>query len=92
MCVHTSHQPYAYHVLRYTHDNEHMRTHNAIHNIFAAITQDVDFHMGGKQLYTLPLTMFNSSHQQIDIMFIKNEIRTLVNIIIVDLTHVDLRP
>jgi hypothetical protein len=35
---------------------------------------------------------FKSSHQHVDIVFIKNEIRTLIYIVIVNPTHVDLLP
>jgi hypothetical protein len=40
--------------------------------------------MGQKQLHALPSTTFNSSHQQTDIVFSKDDIRTLTNIIIAD--------
>jgi hypothetical protein len=34
------------HLLRCVHGNEHIGTHDAICNTFAAIAQDVGFHMG----------------------------------------------
>ncbi len=37
-----------------------------------------------------PLVTFNSSHQQIDIVFIKDGICTLVYFVIIDLTHADI--
>jgi len=36
--------------------------------------------------------MFNSSHWQVDIMFTKDGIRTLIDIVVVDPTWVDLFP
>jgi hypothetical protein len=50
------------HFLHYAHGNERIKTHDAIHDTFATITQDVGFHVGREQLYALPLTTFNSFH------------------------------
>jgi hypothetical protein len=36
------------HLLRCVHSNERTRTHDAIHDTFAAIAQNVGFHMGRK--------------------------------------------
>jgi hypothetical protein len=49
------------HFLCCAHGNERTKTHDAICNTFVAITQDVGFHMGQKQLHALPSTTFNSS-------------------------------
>jgi hypothetical protein len=49
------------HFLWCAHGNERTETHDAIHDTFAAIMQDVSFHMGRKQLHVLPSTTFNSS-------------------------------
>jgi hypothetical protein len=78
------------HLLCYTHGNKCTRTHDAIHDTFVAIVQDVGFHVGQKQLYVFPSTMFNSFHQQINIVITKNGIRTLIDITIVDPTQADL--
>jgi hypothetical protein len=51
------------HLLHCAHDNKHMGTRDVIRNTFAAITQDVSFHVGQEQLHALPSTMFNSSRQ-----------------------------
>jgi hypothetical protein len=48
MCVHTSINPMGIHLLHCAHGNEHTRTHDAICDIFAAITQNVSFHVGRK--------------------------------------------
>jgi hypothetical protein len=42
--------------------NEHIRTHDAIRDTFAAIAQDADFHVGQEQLHALLSTTFNSFH------------------------------
>jgi hypothetical protein len=34
------------HLLRYAHGNEHMRTHDEVHDTFVATLQNVGFHMG----------------------------------------------
>ncbi len=41
------------HLLHCSHGNERTRTHDVICNIFATIVQDVNFHMGQKQLHFL---------------------------------------
>jgi hypothetical protein len=80
------------HLLHCVHGNKHTRTHDAIHNIFAAIAWNVGFHMGRKQLHAFPSTTFNSFHWQIDIVFTKYGIHTLGNIVIVNIMWVDLFP
>jgi hypothetical protein len=50
------------HLLHYAHGNECTRTHDAIHNTFAAIMRDVSFHVGQKQLHLLFSTTFNFSY------------------------------
>jgi hypothetical protein len=77
MCVHTSHRPYGYLPLMLcVHDNKRIGTHDAIHDPFATIMRDINFHVGRKQLYALPSTTFNSSHQGVNIVFTKNDIPT----------------
>jgi hypothetical protein len=80
------------HLLCCTHGNNCTKTHDAIHDTFVAITQDVGFHVGQKQLYVFPSTMFHSFLQQINIVLTKNGIRTLVDITIVDPTQANLLP
>jgi hypothetical protein len=69
-----------------------MGTHNAIYNTFVAIAQNVNFHLGQEQLHAFFSTMFNSTYQQVDIVLTKDDIRILVNIVIVDPTQMDLLP
>jgi hypothetical protein len=78
------------HLLHYAHDNEHRNTRDVICNNFVAIVRDVGFYVARKQLHTLSSTMFHSSCQQIDIVLTKNGIHTLVDVVIVDLTQLDL--
>jgi hypothetical protein len=91
MCTH----PIDYmgvHLLHCTHDNERTGTHDAICNTFVAITWDVGFHVGHKQLCVIPSTTFNSFRQRINIMFTKYGIHTLADIIIADPTWANLLP
>ncbi len=78
------------HLLCCTHSNKCTRTHDVIHNTFVAIAQDVGFHVGQKQLYVFPSTMFNSFHQRSNIVITKTGICTLINITIIDPTRADL--
>jgi hypothetical protein len=80
------------HVLCCVHGNERITTHGIVHNTFATIAQDVGFHVGWKQLHVLLLIMFNSSHQRIDIVLTKDNIPTLVDIVIVYPTRTDYFP
>jgi len=61
-------------------------------NNFATIAWDVNFHMGQEQLHALLSIMFNSSRWQVDIVFTKDGIHTLIDIVIADLIRVDLFP
>jgi hypothetical protein len=54
--------------------------------------QNVGFHVGKEQLHVLPLTTFNFSCRQIDIVFTKDNICGLVDIIIANSTQANLFP
>jgi hypothetical protein len=45
--------------LRYTHNNEHIETHDIVCNTFVIIVWDVVFHVVHQQLHALPSTMCN---------------------------------
>jgi len=66
--------------------------HDVIHDTFAAIVWDASFHVEQEQLHVLLSTTFNSFCRRIDIVLTKESIRTLVNIVIIDLTQVNLLP
>jgi hypothetical protein len=74
------------HLLHCVHGNERIGTHDAIHDTFVAIARNVSFHMGQKQLHALPSTTFNSSHRCVNIVFTKDGILTLTNVVIFDPT------
>jgi hypothetical protein len=92
MCVHTSHWPYGYPPFHYAHGNKHMGTHDLIHDTFATIVQKVNFHMGWQQLHALSLATFKSCHWQVNIVFIKDEICTFIDIVIIDAMWMNLLP
>jgi len=72
------------HLLHCAYGNKWTGTYDAIHNTFTAITQDVNFHMRQKQLHAFPSITFNSFHQQVDIVFTKDNICNFANVIIID--------
>jgi hypothetical protein len=74
------------HLLRYTHGNECIGTHDVVCDIFATIVWEASFHVGWKQLHVFSLATSNSSYQQVDIVLIKYGIRTLIDIVIIDPT------
>ncbi len=91
VCTHPI-DPMCNHLLRCVHGNKHIGTHDAIRNTFGTITRSVSFHMGRKQLPTLPSTTFNSSCQWVNIVFTKDGIHTLANIVITNPTRANLFP
>jgi hypothetical protein len=78
------------HFLHCAHGNEHTGTHDVVHDIFVAIIQDAEFHVGWEQLHAFLSTTFHSSCQQVDIVFIKDGIHTLADVVITDPTRMDL--
>jgi hypothetical protein len=78
------------HLLCCTHGNERMDTHDAIHDTFATITWNVDFHVGWEQLHMFPSTTFHFSHRWIDIVLTKHGIHILIDVVIIDPRWVDL--
>jgi hypothetical protein len=64
------------HLLRCVHGNKQIGTHDGIHDTFATIMQDVNFHMGREELHALPSTTFNSFCQRVDIVLTQNGICT----------------
>jgi hypothetical protein len=92
MCVHTSHWPYGYPFLtlcswQQAHKNpwyslRHLCCH--LHGMLAS--------MWGENNYMCFSNMFNSSHWWVNIVFTKDGILTLINIVIVDPTWANLLP
>jgi hypothetical protein len=92
MCTHPI-NPIGIHLLCCAHDgNKCTKTHDVIHDIFAAIAQVyVSFHMGQEKLHVFPSTTSNSFGWQIDIVLTK-KIHTQADVVVVDPTWVDLLP
>jgi hypothetical protein len=80
------------HFLHHVHGNEHTGTHGVVHDTFATIVRNASFHVGWEQLHVLPSNTFNSSRRQVDIVLTKNDIRTLIDGVIIDPTRTDLLP
>jgi hypothetical protein len=72
------------HLLHCAHGNEHIGTHDVVHDTFGGC------HARRKQILVFPSNKFNSSHSQVNIVLTKDGICTLVNVVIVNLTQVDL--
>jgi hypothetical protein len=58
VCTHPI-DPMGIHFLHCAHGNKHIWSHDVICDTFVAIVQDVGFHVGRKQLHSLPSTTFN---------------------------------
>ncbi len=88
--VHTSHECYMCPPLHCAHGNECTSTYDVVHDTFAIIAWDANFHVGREQLHALSSTMFHSFCWRVNIMLIKDGICTLANVVIVDPTQADL--
>jgi hypothetical protein len=64
--------------------HEHIGIHDVVRDTFAAIVQDVNFHVGQKQLHAFLSSMLNSSYWWVDIMLTKDGMCTLANVVIAD--------
>jgi len=89
VCAHFI-DPISIYFLCCVHSNEHIETHDAIRDTFIIIVQNISFHVGQEQLHALLSITFIFFHQQIDIVLTKNDICTLIDVVIVDPTQVDL--
>jgi hypothetical protein len=76
--------------LHCAHGNERTGTHDGVCNFFIAITRDDGFHVGWEQLYALFSTTFHSSRWWVDIVFTKDKICTLVDVVIINPTRANL--
>jgi hypothetical protein len=76
----------------YAHGNECTWIHDVIRDTLATIVQDASSHVGQEQIYVFPSNTFNSFCWWVDIVLFKNDICTLVDVVIVDPTWVDLLP
>jgi len=72
------------HFLHCTHGNEHIGIHDAVCNTFVTIVRNASFHVGWGQLQALFSTILNSSYSRVDIVFTKDGICILIDIVIVD--------
>jgi hypothetical protein len=81
--------PMGIHFLCCAQGNECIGTHDAICDTFSIIVWDACFHVGQEQLHVFPSTTFNSSCWWVDIVLTKDDIRTLVDIVIINPKWVD---
>ncbi len=81
VCTHPI-NPVAIDLLCCVYGNESIRTHNVICDTFVAITRDASFHVGWEQLHVLPSTTFNSFRRWINIVFSKDGIHTLTELLL----------
>jgi len=88
VCTHPI-DPMGIHFLCCVHGNECTRTHDAIHDTFVSHNVKCWFPCWIK---TITCTSFNSSCRRINIVFTKDDIRTLANVVIINPTWVNLFP
>ncbi len=91
MCTHPI-DPLVIHFLCCAHGNKCTWTHDVICDAFVTIVQNDCFHIRQEQLHVFLSPMLKSSHRQVDILFTKNGIRTLIYIVIINPMHVYLLP
>jgi hypothetical protein len=78
------------HLLCCSHGNKCTCIHDVVRDTFAIIVRNASFHMGRKKLRVFLSPMFNSFRQRIDIVFTKDDICTLTNVVIVHPTRTNL--
>ncbi len=78
------------HLFCFAHGGEKMTSHNVIWDAFVSITKDVGFHGAREQTHIILLLAILSSCQQVDIVLSVDGIRMFANVIIENLTEVDL--
>jgi len=78
------------HLFCCTHGGEKMTSHNIIWHAFVSIMKDVGFHGVHEQTHILLLLTIQSSCQRVDIVLSVDGIRMLANVIIDNLTQVNL--
>jgi hypothetical protein len=83
MCTHPI-DPMDIHLLGCVYGNECTGTHDAICDTF------VGSHMGREQLHVFLSNVFNSFHRQVNVIFIRNGICTLADVVIADPTWANL--
>jgi hypothetical protein len=82
MHVHTSHQCYEHPPFTLCPWQWVNRNSWCSSQHFVAIARNANFHVGQEQVHTLPSTTFHFFRRQVEIVFTKNEIRTLTNVVI----------
>jgi hypothetical protein len=80
------------HLLHCAHGNKHTRTRDAIRNTFVTIARDVGFHVGGEKIHAFPSNFFNPFCRWVNIVFTKDGIHTLINVVIVNLMWTNFLP
>jgi hypothetical protein len=91
VCTHPI-DPIGIHLSHGVHGNKHTKTHDVIRDTFATIAQNVGFHVGREQLHVLLSTTFNSFCWQFNIVLTRDDICTLVDIVIPNPTWANLFP
>jgi hypothetical protein len=89
MCTHPI-DVTSFHLLCCAHGNERMSTHDVVHDTFVAIAWDANFNVGQEQLHPFFSITFHSFRQRVDVVFTKNGICILIDVVIANLTWVDL--
>jgi hypothetical protein len=78
------------HLLCCAHGNNHTWTHDAVRDTFVAIVHDASSHMGQEQFHMFLSNTFKFFCWWINIVFTKNGIHTLANLVITNPMWVDL--
>jgi len=90
MHVHTSHWCYKFPPFMLCPWRWVQSTHDVVHDIFVAIAWDANFNVGQEQLHPFFSITFHSFRQRVDVVFTKNGICILIDVVIANLTWMDL--
>jgi len=78
------------HLFHYAHGGKRIASHDVVQDAFMSIVRNMAFHVLREQTHIFPPTSLQSSCQRVDIVLSIDGIGTLVNVVIVDPTQVDM--
>jgi hypothetical protein len=70
------------HFFHYTHGEERTTSHDVVRDVFVTIAKDVRFHVSRKQSPILMPHALQSSHYQVNIVLLIDDVHTLANVVI----------
>jgi hypothetical protein len=74
------------HFFHYIHGEERKTSHDVVRDVFVTIAKDARFHVSRKQSHVLTPLALQSSHHQVNIVLLVDNVHTLTNVVITNPT------